>query len=319
MKTPRTPAATSFTYPSFSRSGRRVASGDYEGPARVWDLGGRERTLPGTPGVLSLAAISADGSRVASAEGAGEGTVRLYEVNAGKTRELAFPPFPKYAIAMSATGRIAVAGDKLGRGYPIVIQHADGSNPIRLTGHTDYIDALAFDSDGTHLVSGSWDGTARIWDLKTRRSRTIDADPKMVRWVAFSDDGKRVVTAGDDGTIRIWPVDGGDPVVLVGHDGPVNTASFNHRGDRIVSTGMDGAVRIWDASGGDTLVVLVRHRGTDGGGAAFSHDGRYVVSSGADGMRVTRCEVCDAFGSVERVARTRVPGPLSERERLGGG
>jgi WD40 repeat protein len=323
VKLPRSRATVApFTFPSFSRRGLRVASGDFGGAVHVWDVGGREHTAPGDDEYSVVTAMSLDGSHVASAGSSPDGPVRLFDVKADTSRKLAFPKFPKYAIAMSATGRIAVAGDADASGaYPIVIQNADGTNALRLAGHTDLVDALAFDSDGTHLVSGSWDGTARIWDLKTRTSRKIDADAQVVRWVAFSDDDTRMVTAGADGTVRIWPVGGGGPTVLVGHEGPVNTAAFNHRGDRIVSTGMDGTVRIWDAAGGDTLVVLVRHTGADGGGAAFSADDRYVVSSGKDGMRVTRCEVCDSFAAVERLARTRAARRLdaSERERLADG
>jgi WD40 repeat protein len=322
VKTPRDHATVDpFTFPSFSRDGRMVASGDFGGPVHVWDLAGRERTLAGDePGAAVAAAFSPDGSLVASAGTSVAGPVRVYDVKAGRSRVLRFPAFGKYAIAMAAPARVAVAGDKHGGGFPILLMDVDGTHPQRLTGHTDWVDALAFDSSGRHLVSGSFDGTARIWDLATGKLvRTIRADAQTVRWVAYSPDGTRVATAGADGTIRIWPVRGGDPVVLVGHEGPVNTAVFNHRGDRIVSTGVDGTVRVWDAAGGDTLVVLVRRRGTDGAGAAFSPDDSEVVSSDADGLRITRCEACGSFADAERLAGTRAPRPLdpAERKRLG--
>jgi hypothetical protein len=34
----------------------------------------------------------------------------------------------------------------------------------RLTGHTSYVFSLAFSPDGETLVSGSGDGTVRLWD-----------------------------------------------------------------------------------------------------------------------------------------------------------
>lgn len=36
-----------------------------------------------------------------------------------------------------------------------------------LSGHNDGANALAFSSDGTHLVSGSRDGTVKLWNVQT--------------------------------------------------------------------------------------------------------------------------------------------------------
>ena len=45
-----------------------------------------------------------------------------------------------------------------------------GQEVARLTGHTDYVFSLAFSPDGQSLVSGSGDGTARIWDILPRET-----------------------------------------------------------------------------------------------------------------------------------------------------
>jgi WD40 repeat protein/DNA-binding SARP family transcriptional activator len=311
----RSPSLPDFTFPTFTPGGGQVVSGDLGGGGvHLWNLRGGDRTLTTQKGITTVTAAAADGSRLVSA--ADDETVRAFDVKSGAQRDLRFPRLARYAVAMSRTGRIAAAGAADGDAFPIDVRDGDGGHGLRLVGHTDLIDSLDFSPDGKHLASASWDGTARIWDLATgKATRTIEADGETARWVSYSDDNKRVATAGADGAIRIWPLDGGDPVVLVGHEGPVNTVEFNGRGDRVVSTGLDGTVRIWDASGGDTLVVLVRHRGVDGSGADFSPDDRYVVSSGADGMRVTRCEVCGSFADVVRLADTRPPRPLSSNER----
>ena len=48
---------------------------------------------------------------------------------------------------------------------------ATGEEVARLKGHTNYVWSLAFSPDGKTLVSGSGDGTVRLWDTQPLRVR----------------------------------------------------------------------------------------------------------------------------------------------------
>jgi WD40 repeat protein/DNA-binding SARP family transcriptional activator len=299
--------------PLFSRDKQLVVSGDEQGAIHVWNpTTGRDREFAGHT-QASFPQFSPDGAQIVSASY--DGTVRLSDVKSGRSRAVATLDGPKYAAAIDASGeRIAIGG-----ATPLVIQTPDGSARLRLRGQRAYVNALVFSPDGQHLLTGSDDGTARIWNARSGRlERTLRGHEGVVRGVSYSDDGQWTATAGSDGTVRVWPADGGDAVILVGHEGAVNTARFDRRGDRLVSAGDDGTIRIWDAAGGDALLVLYRHEGI-ASGADFSGDGRRsVVSAGDDGMRVTACEVCGTLEEALRVARTRAQHKLSaaERQRL---
>lgn len=70
---------------------------------------------------------------------------------------------------------------------------------VILSGHTNGLHALAFFADGKRVVSGSHDGTAKVWDVETGEClRTFAGHEKAVRAVAVSSDGKQIASASDD-------------------------------------------------------------------------------------------------------------------------
>lgn len=302
--------------PRFSRDGNLVVSGDETGTIHVWNpMTGQDREFSGHT-EHSYAQFSPDGTQIISASE--DDTVRLWDVKSGRSRDVPTLPVPrsKFAAAIDASGRRIAIG---GASSTVVIQAPDGNPRQQLHGHQGRVNTLVFSPSSRDLLTGSDDGTARVWDARSGTlKRTLRGHDGTVRGVSYSNDGRRVATASSDGTVRVWPVHGGDPAVLVGHEGPVNTAEFDDNGDRIVTAGEDGTIRIWDANDGEPLVVLHRHEAGAASGADFG-DGRSVVSAGDDGMRITPCEVCGrSLEQVLRVARTRAQHKLSttERQRL---
>ncbi len=92
-----------------------------------------------------------------------------------------------------------------------------GTLGAEMDGHNNWIVAVAFSPNGSRVVTGSRDGTARVWDAASGRLvAVLRGHREAVQSAAFSPDGSRVVTASDDRTARVWTLDTlpGEPETL---------------------------------------------------------------------------------------------------------
>ncbi|MEM6838642.1 MAG: hypothetical protein AAF609_17525 [Cyanobacteria bacterium P01_C01_bin.120] len=121
----------------------------------------------------------------------------------------------------------------------------------RSYGHDGSVNAVAFSPDGQAIVSGSEDGTVRLWNLDgTPQGTPFQGHGNSVFAVAFSPDGQTIVSGSFDKTVRLWNLDGtpqGTP--FQGHGDAVFAVAFSPDGQTIVSGSRDKTVRLWNGVG----------------------------------------------------------------------
>ncbi|MHB8628648.1 MAG: nSTAND1 domain-containing NTPase [Aggregatilineales bacterium] len=131
----------------------------------------------------------------------------------------------------------------------------------QLSGHTDSVTSVAVSPDGQYVLSGSNDGTARLWDLQTgAQIRVLSGHSGHVLGVAFSPDGKTALTGGNDKTARLWEVSTGKELRELNVGTAVLTVAFSPDGTQIL-TGQDNKIaQVWDAQSGASIRTLTGHK-----------------------------------------------------------
>jgi WD40 repeat protein len=165
--------------------------------------------------------------------------------------------------------------------------------------------SVAFMPDGTRLVTGSFDGSLRIWDLNTKSLvETIVAGEGNVGIdsVAVSPDGTRIATGMTDGSAAVWELASQDRVLsLSGHSGRVWAVAFSPDGELLATGSGDTSIRIWDVSTGTTEYTLRGHN-FEVRNLAFHPDGSRLASISAEpgsSVRVWALQLDDLIGMAQ--------------------
>jgi guanine nucleotide-binding protein subunit beta-2-like 1 protein len=154
-----------------------------------------------------------------------------------------------------------------------------------LVGHAHYVQDVVISSDGQFALSGSWDGTLRLWDLTTGQTTCrFVGHTKDVLSVAFSVDNRQIVSGSRDKTIRLWNTLGECKYVIAepeGHTEWVSCVRFSPitATPVIVSGGWDKLVKVWSLANCKLKSNLVGHTGYVNS-VTVSPDGSLCASGG---------------------------------------
>jgi len=302
---------------NLSPDGGRIAWGNRDGTTRVWDTanGGRLVATFLSPSErkyanqITAVALSPDGRFVLSAghevpdaprdiESAG---MKLWDVAAGQLVRSWLGQAKPHSLVFLPDGNRALSAG-LDAGFSLW-DVTTGKLIRTFEGHTAQVTSLAVSRDGRRIISGSRDGTTRVWDPGGDLLATLVVREQGA-WLAVTPEGFFDAPAQDAATGVLSVVSGLDtfgigglPSVLYRPDlvreklggdpgGKVKTAATS-----IDFTGVLDESGKPDAAAAQTpepriaaMVELVPQIGHSGaiGALAFSRDGRFVLSGSND-------------------------------------
>lgn len=172
----------------------------------------------------------------------------------------------------------------------------------RGTGNSRGIYSVVFSPDGRYVLTGNYDGIARLFDAQTGQElRQFTGHDAGVRAV-FSPDGKSIYLSSLDGAAEQRDVETGEiRQSYIGSDTWLTDIKVSPDGNLVLTAGGDGIARLFDASTGAKVCQFVGHSGQLRE-LAFSPDGQYVATSSLDGSaRLWKTENCAPLRVFETV------------------
>jgi hypothetical protein len=124
-----------------------------------------------------------------------------------------------------------------------------------LTGHTDVVSSMSFSRDGQTIVTGSWDGMVKVWDMKTGMLlQKMTAHSGQVNAVTIDHKKNTIISGAADNLILVWdPVNNKMVMELKGHAAPITSLIASYDGTRLYSLSEDGMFKVWDLLSGKEI------------------------------------------------------------------
>lgn len=215
----RVKVAAADSLHTISADGRWIASATTKGSIQITDLhaGTAARKLASVRSTVRHLRFSSDTSNLVATSA--DGTVRVYDVKAGKERTTWKTPTPATALAVAGDRRVILGfEDGSVRDWMLGETNAvsTGSNLLSLT---NSIRALAVSVAGDRLAAGDSSGWVMVREGVQSQNAKRYRHGEPVTALGFAADLRSLVSGAQDGSIKVWDLAKTEPV-------------FQGRGDR---------------------------------------------------------------------------------------
>jgi WD40 repeat protein len=176
--------------------------------------------------------------------------MKVWETATGKRETSAAHGLPPLMVTAYSPDGKQIAAATIGA--VLLYDAKTGKQVQSFPGIAHIVHGLTYSADGERLAAASWDGTARVWELKTGKELHVFRHADRVLGVAFSPDGRYLASGSCDNTAKVWDLTTGqEAATLRGHVGYVMAVAFSPDGKQLATASgnrYQGEVQLWDAA-----------------------------------------------------------------------
>lgn len=241
------------------------------------------QTLKGHTGTVLAVRFNVEGNYCLS--GGQDKIIRLWNPHKG----LCIKTYPGHgyevndiAVAMDNSRFSSVGGDR----SPFLWDVATGRVIRKFRGHESTVNCVRFNKvqeENTVLVTGSYDKTIRIWDLKSNSIdpiQILNEARDSVTSVFLTE--YEIVAGSVDGKIRNYDIRAGILRTDVVNQ-PITSINLSHDGNCILVGCLNNSIRLMDKGSGELLSTYTGHKNlTYKIESCLSNDDAYVISGSED-------------------------------------
>jgi WD40 repeat protein len=257
----------------------RILSLDNAGHLYVSTADGVQTTVIPAGGTVTAVGWNRAGTEVLSAQS--DGTVDLWQGTGTTLTRVSLPSLGRLSgqpmdIELSPDGSriMIVTSDD----YTIELRDGHTGKLLRSLTTKNPVALGAFTPSG-QILAGDSTGQVEVWDADGGHHRVLGNPGPSITDIESNRTGSAFVTVSAAGIVKVWATGNDRPQRPIDVCPNPNQASFSPDGMEIVIACGGGSVQVFDAAAGQ---ILTEFQATEAGnvtGAAFSPDGKSIVTS----------------------------------------